>query len=105
LERIIKPVFWTRRSVKDLEKITKFNTKLYGSAKAILISSKIEESTDVLEIHNFKELGTVDQDFDHLSRNYRKLIYNHCKITYREGKNKIYICRVFDTRQNPNKNK
>lgn len=105
MERVIKPVYWTTRSVKDLEKITRFNGKLYGFAKAILISNKIEESTDILENYNFRELGTVDKDFDHLSRNYRKLIYNYCKITYREGQAKIYICRVFDMRQNPNKNK
>jgi plasmid stabilization system protein ParE len=105
LERIIKPVYWTTRSVKDLEKITRFNGKLYGFEKAILISNEIEESTDVLESSSFKELGSVDKDFDYLSRNYRKIFYNHCKITYREGTTKIYVCRVFDTRQNPSKNK
>ncbi|PIZ07101.1 MAG: type II toxin-antitoxin system RelE/ParE family toxin, partial [Flavobacteriaceae bacterium CG_4_10_14_0_8_um_filter_34_31] len=28
-----------------------------------------------------------------------------CKITYREGKTKIFVVRVFDTRQQPSKNK
>jgi hypothetical protein len=78
---------------------------LYGFAKSILISNEIEARTDILGNYNFKELGTVDDDFKHLSRSYKKLLYNHYKITYQEGKTKIYISRVFDTRQNPNKNK
>lgn len=105
MEALKKPINWTARSLKDIDKITRFNSKLYGLEKAMSISNSIARYVKILDSENFKELGNVDQDFDHLSRNYRKLIYNHCKITYREGKNKIYICRVFDTRQNPDKNK
>ena len=105
MERIIKPIYWTARAVKDLEKVTKFNAILYGFKKAIVIATELRESTEVLENDNFKEIGSVDEDFVHLKHEYRKLIRNHCKITYREGKTKIYINRVFDTRQNPNKNK
>ncbi len=78
---------------------------LYGFNKAIVIATELRESTEVLENYNFKEIGAVDEDFVHLKYEYRKLIHHHCKITYREGKTKIYINRVFDTRQNPNKNK
>ena len=105
MERIIKPIYWTARAVKDLEKVTRFNAILYGFKKAIVIATELSKSTEVLEIDNFKEIGSVDEDFVHLKHEYRKLIHNHCKITYREGKTKIYINRVFDTRQNPNKNK
>nr|WP_230470638.1 type II toxin-antitoxin system RelE/ParE family toxin [Flavobacterium cheongpyeongense] len=78
---------------------------LYGFNKAIVIATELRESTEVLENYNFKEIGAVDEDFVHLKYEYRKLIHHHCKITYREGKTKIYINRVFDTRQNLNKNK
>jgi len=105
LEGIIKPVYWTSRAIKDLEKVTRFNATLYGFKKAILIATELRESTEILESNNFKEIGAVDEDFVHLKYEYRKLIHHHCKITYREGKTKIYINRVFDTRQNPNKNK
>jgi plasmid stabilization system protein ParE len=107
LERITKPVFWTTRATKDLEKTTRFNTNLYGFKKAISIALSIQKTTMILENSNydFSEIGSVDTDFSHLKRNYRKLIDGHCKITYREGKTKIYINRIFDTRQNPNKNK
>lgn len=107
MERIAKPVFWTTRSVKDLEKITRFNASLYGFKKAIEIANLIREHTEILEnsSYEFSEIGQADTEFSHLKRQYRKLINHHCKITYREGTNKIYINRIFDTRQNPNKNK
>jgi len=107
LERIIKPVFWTSRATKDLEKITKFNTLLYGFKKAIQIALELQKTTEILENLNydFSQIGEVDTEFTHLKRNYRKLISTHCKITYREGRTKIYINRLFDTRQNPSKNK
>jgi hypothetical protein len=107
LERVLKPVVWTSRATKDLEKITRFNTLLYGFKKAIEIAFELQKTTEVLENPNydFSQIGAVDIEFAHLQRNYRKLISAHCKITYREGKTKIYINRLFDTRQNPNKNK
>ncbi len=83
MERIIKPIFWTNRAIKDIEKVTRFNIKLFG----------------------FNKIGSVDEDFTHLKFEYRKLIHHHSKITYRQGKDKIYINRIFDTRQNPIKNK
>ena len=105
MEKIIKPVFWTTRALKDLEKTTRFNESLYGFTKAIAIATEIRKSTEILENSNFSEIGSVDEDFLHLKRKYRKLIHLHCKITYRESQTKIYINRVFDTWQNPNKNK
>lgn len=107
MERIIKPVFWTSRATKDFEKITRFNAQLYGFKKAIEIAFELQKSTELLEnpSYDFSQIGSVDTEFMHLKRNYRKLISGYCKITYREGKTKIYINRLFDTRQNPSKNK
>jgi plasmid stabilization system protein ParE len=106
LERIIKPVFWTSRAIKDLEKVTRFIARIHGFEKAIKIAVSLRKHTEILENpqFNFIELGEIDSDFKHLKREYRKLICHHCKITYREGRDKIYINRVFDTRQNPVKN-
>ncbi|WP_010179778.1 type II toxin-antitoxin system RelE/ParE family toxin [Aquimarina agarilytica] len=104
---VIKSVVWTKRASKDLEKVTKFNLKLYGADKALKIATNLRESTDILEssVINVTEYGQVDGAFLHLKYDYRKLISNHCKITYRVGRENIYIVRVFDTRQNPSKNK
>lgn len=107
MDIITKPVFWTTRAVKDLEKATRFNALLYGFDKAKQIALELQKGTEILENSNydFSKIGSVDNEFAHLKRNYRKLIDGHFKITYREGKIKIYINRIFDTRQNPNKNK
>jgi plasmid stabilization system protein ParE len=107
LDRKIKPVTWTTRATKDLEKITRFYIKLYGHSKARQITTELRQSTEILERQNIdtSKIGAIDDTFTHLKRNYRKLIEHHCKITYREGKTKIYVVRVFDTRQNPKKNK
>jgi hypothetical protein len=45
LEGIIKPVYWTSRAIKDLEKVTRFNAMLYGFNKAIVTATELREST------------------------------------------------------------
>lgn len=54
---------------------------------------------------DFTEIGAIDDDFVHLKFEYRKLIESHYKITYRKSKQNIFVVRIFDTRQNPVKNK
>lgn len=104
---IIKPVELTSRAIKDVSKIKAFYTELYNKEKAQKFIDSIFEECKFLESPNndFSEIGAIDKDFSHLKYHYRKLIIHHCKITYREGKNQIYIVRVFDTRQHPHKNK
>ncbi len=98
---------WTSRAAKDLEKITKFYIDLYGHSKARQIVMELRQKTEVLEHENVdtSKIGAIDDAFIHLNYDYRKLLQHHCKITYREGIFKIYVVRVFDTRQHPNKNK
>jgi len=107
LDKIIKPVVWSTRSTKDLEKITKFYIKLYGRSKTRKIITELQKSTEILEQSDLdsSKIGAIDESFLHLKNEYRKLIHHHCKITYREGKTKFYIARVFDMRQNPKKNR
>ncbi|MBP2832620.1 type II toxin-antitoxin system RelE/ParE family toxin [Aquimarina sp. U1-2] len=107
MDRIIKPVFWTNRASKDLEKITRFNTKLKGKEKSREISENIRSSTEQLENpdYDYTAIGTIDDQFAYLKREYRKIFAEGCKITYREGNNKIFITRVFDQKQRPSKNK
>jgi len=88
-----------------LIKLKSFNSNLYGGARAQKIIDEIFTLLETLENpdYDFYEIGEVDIDFDHLKYSYRKLIRNHCKITYRKGETKIYVVRIFDTRQNPKK--
>ncbi|ARN79207.1 plasmid stabilization protein [Nonlabens spongiae] len=106
MDRKLKPVKWTSRSLKDLKSITEFYIELYSSSKTREIITNIRKSTEVLERENpeSSEIGSVDTAFNHPKFEYRKLTNHYCKITYRIGKDDIYIVRVFDLRQNPKKN-
>ena len=97
----------TSRALKDLQKIRGFNDVLYGVPKSKETINTIFKTIEILENpdFDFTEIGSVDEDFLHLKYEFRKLIENHYKITYRKSKSKIYVVRIFDTRQNPNKNK
>ena len=97
----------TSRALKDLQKVRGFNDLLYGVSKSKKIINTIFETIEILENPDvdFTEIGAIDEDFVHLKYDYRKLITSHYKITYRKNKSKIYVVRIFDTRQNPNKNK
>jgi plasmid stabilization system protein ParE len=107
LERITKPVFWTKRALKDLKKVRSFYIDIYGLEKTKIYIQQIYEATKILEnpAYDFVQIGAVDEYFTHLKQEYRKIYEHYCKITYREGKDKIYINRVFDMRENPKKNK
>ena len=104
---VVKPVKWTKRALKDLSKITVFNAKNIGKENALETAHKLIDAPKILANteYNFKNIGTIDDAFNHLKSDYRKIFYKNYKITYRNGKTKIYITRVFDMRQNPNKNK
>jgi len=98
---------WTSRAVKDLRKIYIFYTEQIGEEKAFEIIQNVVNKVGFLSDKRFVEMGVVDEQFKHLKRTYKKLIEQNIKITYRTSSNKtiIYINRIFDTRQNPNKNK
>lgn len=107
MDKRIKSVIWTSRATNDLEKITRFYVDLYGCSKALKIATELRQSTEILSRTDIdtSRVGAIDDAFPYLKHTYRKLLSKHCKITYREGKTKIYIVRVFDMRQNPNKNR
>ncbi len=106
MERNVKPVLLTNRAIKDIVKIRNFNIELYGEKIASKIVDDLFGYIGILENpdQNFAKIGTKDEAFSHLKRNYRKLIIKTVKVIYRVGRTKIYVVRVFDTRQNPTKN-
>ena len=97
----------TARSLKDLQKIRVFNDSLYSICKSKEIIDDIFKELEILEnpTTDFIEIGVIDEEFIHLKYEYRKLVTSHYKIMYRKGKKAIYVVRIFDTRQNPSKNK
>ena len=107
MERIVKPIHLTNRAIKDIVKIKKFNSDLYGEKIAGEIVEGLFAYLEVLENRDyiFSKIGAQDEAFSHLKTKYRKLIINTIKITYRVWRAKMYVVHVFDTRQNPKKNK
>lgn len=107
MENQPKEIIWTNRSVKDLRKVYNFNKDLHGEEKSFELIQQIIVRIEFLTDRTFTEMGLLDNDFAHLKRDYRKLIEGYHKISYRESKDKskIYVNRIFDTRQHPSKNK
>lgn len=98
---------WTKRATKDLRKVYEFNIDLFGEEKSFVFIHLLLEMVDLLSDKKFVKMGAIDEEFKHLKREYKKLIEGYIKITYRISTNKpiVYINRVFDTRQDPRKNK
>ena len=107
MEKQSKEIVWTKRALRDLRKIYEFNAELSGEEKSHELISSIVNRIDILQDEKFTSIGSLDESFKHLKRDYRKLLEGHHKVTYRESKDqsRIYINRIFDTRQNPNKNR
>lgn len=99
-------IVWTNRAVKDLKQVYTFYTVTIGEERAFQIIQVLLEKADILSDSRFVEIESIDFAFKHLKRSYKKLIVRSIKITYRTNKENsiVYINRVFDTRQNPNKN-
>lgn len=100
----VKGVFWTNRSKSDVQKTISFYKKLYGKERTKKLISSAVQAVEDLE-NGITKRGAIDDGMSHLKRTYRKLVINHIRVSYREGKDKIYIVRFFDTRQHPNKQK
>lgn len=100
-------IIWTSRATKDLRKVYDFYTQQIGEEKAFAIIQSILDKVDVLTDGKFVKIGAIDEEFKHMKRQYKKLIEKNIKITYRLSASKpiVYINRVFDTRQDPIKNK
>lgn len=103
----LREIIWTKRALNDLRKAYDFNTEIYGEEKSFAIVQRIISRIELLKDQRFTEIGLVDEDFQYLKFEYRKLTFGHLKVNYRVDfdNTKVYINRIFDTRQNPKKNK
>ena len=65
---IEKPVTWTKRALKYLNKVSIFNSKSLGKEKALEIAHKIIDAPKILENpeYDFKNIGSIDESFSHL---------------------------------------
>ena len=62
--------------MSDLEKVYNFNSKIFGIKIAKNIVFQIINKVEILEkpTFDYSEIEEVDNSFEHLKRDYRKLI-------------------------------
>lgn len=94
-------IIWTFKAKDDLKNIYVFLMIEISEQRAFEIITKIVDRVDIL--YRMPLVGQKEPKFEELKREYRRLIESDYKIVYHIRKDKIYINRVFDTRQNPKK--
>ena len=70
MDEVTKPVVWTTRATKDLEKTAQYYIDFYGKEKSLQLLTEILEKPN----GKFSEIGAIDESFTNLKRKYRKLI-------------------------------
>lgn len=96
-------IFWSERSLKDLNEIFEFYSELAGEVVAQNIVFSIVDKAEILS--SDPKIGQIQLFEQPVLLNYRYLIIGNHKIIYRieESQYLILISRVFDTRRDPEK--
>jgi len=68
-------------AINDLRKAYDFNSEIYGEEKSFAIVQKIIFKVELLKDQRFEGIGSIDNDFQHLNYEYRKLTIKHLKVT------------------------
>lgn len=98
-------IIWSERSLKDLDQILNFYSKLASSEVAQKIVSQLVEKAQILL--SYPEIGNLETFKKPQPYEYRYLVEGNHKLIYRVAldENYILIARAFDTRRNPKKKK
>ncbi len=94
-------IIWTDTAKNDLQNIFRFLKSDISEQKTKDIILQITNKVEILA--NMPLIGQKEPKFKGLRKEYRRLIESHYKIIYHIFSDNIYINRVFDSRQNPNK--
>lgn len=96
-----KEVIWTVQAKDDLQKIYEFNSSILGEEKAYSLIEGLIEKVDILYQKisgGTRYISDINPDIK-----YQKLIYGHYLIFYRKEGQRVYINKIFDARQKPDK--
>ena len=96
-----KEVIWTEHAKSDVSQIYEFNLPIIGEKKSFKIIDSIMAKVEMLS--NPIIGGTRYISNLHPEINYQKLIISDYLLIYREEGPKIFVNRVFDSRQDPKK--
>ena len=96
-----KTLYWTTEAKKDLKNIAIYYKKEVSEEVASKQTKGIKHYADLLSTNPL--LGFKEPLLENATKEYRSLIHNNYKIVYRIEDNTIYINRIFDCRQDPDK--
>ena len=102
MENNQKEIIWTKTAIKDLNKIYEFNIPIFGEGKSFEYIVALTNEINLLE-EGFIGIGVKYISKRHPEIEYRKLISSHYLIIYRAKGKRVYINKIFDTRQSPKK--
>ncbi len=94
-------IIWTRPAMENLHSICDFCKKRKDAATARKLRKAIFDKVENLV--KFPALGQKEQSLFHQNKEYRSLLHGNFKIIYRVEDQNIFMVRIFDTRQNPDK--
>ena len=94
-------IVWTVSSKQDLQAIYNQLCTYLPEEKAYEIVERITTKVDILA--TMPLAGQKESLLAKLKNEYRRLIEGNYKIIYHFATDVVYINRVFDTRQDPNK--
>jgi len=94
---VAKKIIWSADAKNDLNLIW-----LFYAEKSFEVADKvIDEIIFTAESINFSEQFQLEPTFSKIE--FRRAICRHFKIIYSVRENKLFIVRIFDSRQNPKK--
>jgi toxin ParE1/3/4 len=93
-------VIWSARSLHDLDRSFDIIAEKSLQSANRAVHAVLEKVT---QLEKFPESGPLEPSLTHRKKAYRYLVCNHHKIIYRIEQRTVFIVRLFDTRQHPNK--
>lgn len=96
-----KEVIWTAQAKDDLHNIYEFNSLILGEEKAYSLIEGLVGNVDILYQRisgGTRYISDINPEI-----NYQKLIHGYYLIFYREEGKWVYVNKIFDSRQDPDK--
>lgn len=94
-------LYWTTEAKNDLKNIAKYYKKEVSKEIASKQTKSIKHYVNLLEANPL--LGFKESLLENAAKEYRSLIHGNYKIVYRIENDIVYINRIFDCRQDPDK--
>lgn len=96
-----REVVWTKSALADLQAIYEFTIPLQGEEKAYNLIENIRQKAEMLYQPVIGSTRFISRRYP--ERNYQKLIIKQYVMIFRQIGQVIFINRIFDSRQDPDK--